>query len=179
MRKLKLYIAASIDGKIAGANDNLDWLPQPENEAEDFGYNAFYASIDTTIMGYKTYEISISFGDWPYKGKTSFVFSRNKERTVVSEAQLVSQNPVDFVKELKHQKGGDIWLIGGGEIIKLLHDEGLIDEYIITYVPVILGEGIELFPNIKQKQNLVLTQQQNFSKGVISLHYSKKENTAK
>lgn len=174
MRKLKLYVATSIDGKIAGPNEELDWLPEPEDKNEDFGYYAFYNTIDTTIMGYKTYKIGNSFGDWPYKDKTSFVFSRNADKPIISKATLITQNPVEFVSTLKQQKGGDIWLVGGGEIVKLLHNAGLIDEYIITLIPVILGEGIELFPSITQKQELVLTLQQTFSQGVISLHYSKK-----
>lgn len=179
MRKLKLYVATSVDGKIAGPNEELDWLPEPDDPKQDYGYYDFYASIDTTIMGYKTYKIGNSFGDWPYKDKTSFVFSRTADKQVVKEATLINQNPVEFVKELKQKDGGGIWLVGGGEIVKLLHNEGLIDEYIITLIPVILGEGIELFPNIKQKLELTLTQHKVYDGGIVSLHYSKKEGTAK
>lgn len=173
MRKLKLYVATSIDGKIAGPNEELDWLPQPTDEKEDYGYHAFYESIDTTIMGYKTYKIGNSFGDWPYKDKTSFIFSRTADKPVIDEVTLINQNPVEFVKELKQKEGGDIWLVGGGEIIKLLHDEGLIDEYLLAFIPVILGEGIELFPNIKHQQKLKLTSHKIYDDGVAMMYYER------
>jgi dihydrofolate reductase len=171
MRKLKLYIATSIDGKIAGPNHELDWLP--EDEGEDFGYYDFYATIDTTIMGYKTYDICVGFGDWPYKDKKNFILSRNPDRNIIKEAELVTQDPITFVKGLKEQQGKDIWLVGGGEIIKLLHDAQLIDEYLFTYIPVILGEGIEMFPNLQHKQKLNLAQHKVYENGVVSLHYTR------
>ncbi len=173
MRKLKLYVATSLDGKIAGPNEELDWLPEPDDPKQDYGYYAFYESIDTTIMGYKTYKIGNSLGDWPYKDKTSFVFSRDANKQVIKEVTLINQNPVEFVKELKQKGGGDIWLVGGGEITKLLHDEGLIDEYLLTLIPVILGEGIELFPNIKLKQKLKLTSHKVYDDGVANMYYER------
>lgn len=173
MRKLKLYIATSIDGKIAGPNHELDWLPEPEDKNEDFGYYDFYASIDTTIMGYKTYDICVGFGEWPYKDKTNFILSRNADRSIIKEAELITENPIEFVKELKQKEGKDIWLVGGGEIIKLFHNAGLIDEYIITHIPVILGKGIELFPNLELQQKLTLKESKAYSMGVVNLHYTK------
>jgi dihydrofolate reductase len=171
MRKVKLYIAASLDGKIARKNGAIDWLPDPT--AEDYGYQQFYDSIGIALMGYKTYEICLQFGEWPYKGNSTYVFSRDASKTVLPEANLITQNPIDFVKQLREQDGKDIWLVGGGEIIALLHDAGLIDEYILALIPVILGEGIELFPGVKQQQNLRLTQHKVFSSGAVMLYLEK------
>lgn len=168
MRKLKLYIAASLDGKIARKDDSIDWLPDPTTE--DYGYQEFYDSIDTTVMGYKTYEVCLGLGDWYYKDKVNYIFSRDSSRDLIPEATLVNQSPVDFVKELKQQEGKDIWLLGGGEIIKLMHDAGLIDEYIIAYIPIILGEGVLLFPEIQQQKNLTLTKHRVYSNGVVMLY---------
>ena len=173
MRNLKLYIATSMDGKIARKDGGLDWLPDPASE--DYGFDEFMSGIDAIIMGYKTYEISISFGDWPYKRKNTFVFSRNSSKAVIPEASLISQDPVTFVRDLKTKPGKDIWLIGGGEIIALLHDAGLIDEYIIAYIPVILGEGIELFPNIKNHVNLSLAKHKVYSNGSVLLFLETKK----
>jgi dihydrofolate reductase len=69
----------------------------------------------------------------------------------VPEAQLVAEDPVAFVRSLKEGPGKDIWLVGGGEIVTLLHDAGLIDAYILALIPVILGDGIELFPAVKAR----------------------------
>jgi dihydrofolate reductase len=171
MRKIKLYIAASLDGKIARKDGAIDWLPDPT--AEDYGYQPFYDSIDATLMGYKTYEFCLQFGEWPYTGKSTYVFSRNPAKAVLPEANLITQSPADFVRQLKQQKGKDIWLVGGGEIVTLLHDAGLIDEYILAFIPVILGEGIELFPGIKNQQNLRLTQHKVFSNGAVMLYLEK------
>ena len=167
MRQLKLFIANSMDGKIARKDGSLDWLPDPSSE--DYGFDEFMAGIDAILMGYNTYEVSISFGEWPYKNKDTFVFSRSPSKTCIPEATLVSQDPVQFVKDLKTRPGKDIWLIGGGEINTLLHDAGLIDEYIIAYIPVILGEGIELFPGIKKQVNLKLTKHKVYSNGSVLL----------
>lgn len=169
MRKLKLYIAASLDGKIATKDHSLDWLPDPT--AEDYGYRQFYDSLDTVIMGYKTYETSIGFGEWHYKDKKSYVFSRNGDKDIIAEASLVTDNPADFVKRLKAEQGKDIWIVGGGEIVRLLHDAGLIDEYIIAIVPILLGEGIELFPHISTRTALTLADQRVYKNGVILTYY--------
>jgi dihydrofolate reductase len=171
MRKLKLYIAASLDGKIARKNGEIDWLPPIEEN--DYGYAELMESTAAIVMGYKTYEVCIGFGEWAYKDKTSFVFSRNPERELIPEAQLITEDPIEFVKKLKQTEGKNIWLLGGGEIIALLHDAGLIDEYILAYIPVILGEGIELFPGIKKQENLKLTKHQIYSNGIVMLYFKK------
>ncbi|HEX8531958.1 MAG TPA: dihydrofolate reductase family protein [Cytophagales bacterium] len=168
MRNVKLYIAASLDGKIARRDGGLDWLPDPT--AEDYGYQAFYDAIDTTLMGYKTYEVCLGFGAWHYQGKTTYVFSRDASKSCVPEAQLVAEDPVAFVRRLKEGPGRDIWLVGGGQIVTLLHDAGLIDAYILAFIPVILGEGIELFPAVKAQANLRLTEHRVFSNGAVMLY---------
>lgn len=174
MRKVKLYIATSLDGKIASKNGSVDWLPD-DPAGEDYGYNVFYDSIDATLMGYKTYETALSLGEWHYKDKVSYIFSRDSHKSLIPEAQLVNENPVEFVKKLKQMQGKDIWLIGGGEIIALLHDAGLINEYILAIVPIVLGEGIELFPNIKSQQQLRFIKQQAYTNGIVMLYYEKEK----
>lgn len=171
MRKLVLYIACSLDNKIARADHSLDWLPEPEaGSEEDYGYYKFYDSVDTLLMGYKTYEVCIGFDDWPYKDKTTYIFSR-EDKPVIEGVTLVNEYPVAFSKALKDQKGKDIWLVGGGAINQLMHDAGLIDEYIITIIPVILGNGIELFPNITSEYKLSLKEQKAYPDGVVQMHY--------
>ena len=171
MRKLKLYIATSLDGKIARLNHEIDWLPPLEEY--DYGYAEFMESIDAIVMGYKTYEVCVGLGEWAYKDKTSYVFSRSSERQLIPEAALITEDPVKYVQDLKQTDGKAIWLLGGGKIIGLLHDAGLIDEYILAYIPVILGEGIELFPGIKKQENLKLQRHQVYENGVGLFYFGK------
>lgn len=172
MRKLKLYIACSIDGKIARSNGAIDWLPDPSEQ--DYGYKDFYESLDATLMGFKTYEVCRSFGDWMYPDKETFVLSRSKDKVVIPEATLVTEDPVSFVRNLKNRTGKDIWLVGGGEIISLMHNAKLIDEYIIAFIPVVLGEGLALFPEIKKQVDLVLRKHFIYPNGVALFYYEKK-----
>lgn len=169
MRKLKLYIACSIDGKIARADGSIDWLPDPAGD--DYGYDELYNSIDAIVMGYKTYEITEGFGEWHFKGKTSYVFSRNAEKKVNEHAQLINENPADFVSRLKQEEGKDIWLLGGGELVSVLYNAGLIDEMIIAFVPLVLGDGIPLFPCLKLQQNMRLVSHNTYENGLVMLNY--------
>ncbi len=172
MGQIKLYIACSIDGKIARKDGSVDWLPEPEN-GEDYGYGEFYSSIDSLIMGYGTYETCISLGDWPYKGKASFVYSRDGSKKVIDDAQLITHNPIAHAHQLKENTDGDIWLVGGGNLIQQFHDAGLIDEYIIAFIPVILGAGIELFPNLQKEEKLTLVRHRIYQDGLALMEYKK------
>ena len=101
------------------------------------------------------------------------MFSRDASKSCVPEAQLVAEDPVAFVRRLKEGPGKDLWLVGGGEIVTLLHDASLIDAYILAFIPVILGEGIELFPGVKAQVNLRLTEHRVFSNGAVMLYLEK------
>lgn len=173
MRKIILYIAASLDGKIARKDHSLDWLPAIEDSGEDYGYEELMASVDTVLMGYKTYEVCLGLGDWHYKGKTCYVFSRSATRHTIPDVELVNEDPVAFIRGLKETEGKDIWLIGGGELIRQLHDAGLIDEYIITTIPVILGEGVELFPGVTTEQKLKVDRSISYKSGLVMTYYAK------
>ena len=145
-RKLILYSALSRDGYIARENGAIDWLENPEwhLEGEDFGYQSFYESIGSTLMGAKTYEQVLGFDiPFPYAGKENFVFSRT-DREPDGQVIFISRPIGAFVGELKQKPGGPIWLVGGGQINTILYKCNLIDEMILTYIPVQLGKGIPL-----------------------------------
>lgn len=152
MKKVKLFIASSLDGYIATQDGKVDWLKDPAAAGENetgYGYDAFYASIDTTLMGYNTYREILGFGiPFPYPDKKNYVFSRIHEKKEDLPVEFVHSNIVDFVKNLKQEMGKDIWLIGGGQINGILLNEKLIDEIILSIVPAVLGQGIPLFSSI-------------------------------
>lgn len=114
MKKVILYIAMSLNGKIARKNGSVDWLESlPNPEKTDYGYNDFVKTIDTTIMGNSTYQQLMSWGiEFPYDGKKNYVFTKNTTLENTEYVDFVSENHIDFVCKLKQQEGNDIWLIG-------------------------------------------------------------------
>ena len=144
-RKLVLFIAASLDGYIAAKDDSLDWLYKVEGEGDN-GYSEFYETIDTVLMGRRTYDWILEnvTGDFPYKDKECYVFSRSVTEDNV-EVKFVKDNIVGFTNKLKQQQGKNIWIVGGGELLRSFLKEKLIDELILTVAPTLIGNGIPLF----------------------------------
>lgn len=143
-----LYVAASLDSYIARPDGNVDWLNDPELQlpGEDYGYQDFYGSIDTTLMGHRTYRAILGFDvPFPYPDKTNYVFSRSATKAKSGDVTFISGDVSAFVHTLKEMPGRDIWLIGGGQINTLLLERGLIDRMILTLIPLLLGQGIPLF----------------------------------
>ncbi len=143
MRKLKLYIASTLDSYVAGPNDEIDWLETGGDL--DYGYREFYASLDTTLMGNSTYGLALTADEFPYAEKTNYVFTRSALAPGTPYVKSVSGDIASFVRSLKGQTGEDIWLIGGGQVNTTMLNEGLINEIILTVFPLALGEGISLF----------------------------------
>ena len=143
VRKVRLYIAASLDGFIAGPGGEIDWLDAGGDA--DYGYAAFYASIDTTLMGNETYKQVLTFGAFPYPTKTNYVFTRGAPPPDTAHVRFVSGDIAGFVRDLKEAPGADIWLVGGGQLNTIMLEAGLIDEIILTSFPLVLGWGIPLF----------------------------------
>ena len=143
MRKLKLYIATTLDGYIAGPNGEIDWLKAGGDL--DYGYKKFYESIDTTLMGSSTYQVTLTVPEFPYPDKTNYVFTRGTPPPDTSHVRFISGDIAAFVRSLKQESGTDIWLVGGGQVNTVMLNEGLIDEMTLTIFPLALGEGIPLF----------------------------------
>lgn len=174
MRKIKLYIAISLDGKIAKMDGDVSWLDKiPNPDKTDYGYKDFYKNIDTLLMGNKTYEIVQKFDiDNPYQGADVYVFTRNTNLKS-DEVKYVSQNAVDFVSDLKKKEGKDIWLMGGGILNTAFFNLGLIDEFLIYIMPVVIGDGIPLFGEGLKQESLQLINSTAYKSGVVELIYKK------
>lgn len=164
MTKILLYIASSLDGYIARADGSVDWLP----ESSESSYDAFYKSIDTVIMGKTTFDQVLMFGEYPYKNKKSFVFTRTSKNNN-EDVQFVS-DVEKFVKDGFPGTGENIWLVGGSKIIASFLNLGVVDEIITTIIPVLLGKGIPLFENIKNKMELELIKTEKYGQ-LVDLHY--------
>lgn len=164
MTKVLVYIATSLDGYIARENGDIDWLP----ESSESSYDVFYKSIDTVMLGRTTYDQVLTFGEYPYKNKKSFVFSRTSKN---------SDNNVEFVSDIeKFVKDGfpgagkNIWLVGGAKIIASFLKIGIVDEIITTVIPTLLGKGIPLFQNIENETKLELVKTEKYGQ-LVDLHY--------
>ena len=176
MRKIKLYIASSIDGYIAYSDGGLDWLSEyPITPESNYGYDTFFDSIDSVIMGGRTFRDILNIdGVYPYKDKLSYIITRNKNsQTVTTNVQFLSDNIIEIIASLKEQQGKDIWLVGGGEISSMLLDSNLVDEMIITYIPKILGDGIPLLPKMKVEPKWKWLNSRSYDNGVLSISYTK------
>jgi len=173
LRKIRLYIATSLNGKIARPDGSVDWLESiPNPDKTDYGYEAFYGEIDTTLQGYKTYQQLLSWGiPFPYPDKKNYVVTRKKDVENNGDVMFIREEPVAFIRGLKQQAGKDIWLIGGGEINTLLLNAGLIDELELFIMPVILPEGIGLFGGIPEETGLRLLETQSFASGAVRMTY--------
>lgn len=172
MRKIVLYIAASLDGYIARPDGSIDWLEDKDYAiaGEDFGYSDFFQTIDTTLMGHSTYKVVLGFDmPFPYSDKSNYVFSRSTKHSDTAHVRFISTDAVGFVQELKQQPGKTIWLIGGGELNTLLLNHRLIDEIILTYIPILLGEGIPLFAAGAQERKMTLTGSRSYSNGFVQV----------
>lgn len=173
MRKVILYIAQSMDGKIAKADGDVAWLESiPPPEGEDFGYANFYNSIDTVLMGNNTFRQILNFDvEYPYADKQNVVFTSNPLLKETNEAKFVSGDIASFVRELKDQKGENIWLVGGAQINSMLLKEGLIDEIMLFTMPVVIGKGITLFADCDMEKQFNLADYKSYSNGTTMALY--------
>ena len=178
MKRIKLYIAVSLDGYIARTDGSLDWLielPYPTYQNHDF--NDLMNSIDTIIMGGKTYHEFMKFcAELPYKDKTTYVVARHN--TNLNEADnviFITENVIERISDLKKESGKDIWLVGGGKIITTLLNRSLIDEMQICYIPLILGKGIPLFPDNPKESKWKLTGKKVYESGILKVVYQREK----
>ena len=176
-RKVIVHIATSAVGYIARPDGDLEWLtsrPAPEGF---YGMNAFMQSVDTKFLGRKTYEASLRMGAKFDSENRTFVFSRRSSpANAPPGVEFVKDAIGPFVSRLREQPGKDIWLMGGGEIIAAFLDEKAIDEFVISVVPVFIGEGIPLIARRHRHAPLELRSIERFDDGLVQLHYAVQNN---
>ncbi len=144
MTKIILYIATSKDGYIADENGSVDWLPQTleETKGQDYGYHEFYNTVDALAIGRKTYDQILGFGDWPYPGKLSYIFTHKPMQSLNKDIEFVLDDIPTFIRELEDRNLKKLWMVGGADLIEAFYTKGRIDEFIITVFPCVLGKGI-------------------------------------
>ncbi|MEI6821896.1 MAG: dihydrofolate reductase family protein [Bacteroidota bacterium] len=173
MRKVILYIAMSLDGYIAKNNNDMSFLSIVQKDGEDYGYNDFIKEIDTVIMGRKTYDwVMTQVKEFPHVDIDSYIFTRTPAPSK-GKISFYTGNLKELILELKQNEGKNIFIDGGAEIVNLLMQDNLIDEYIISIIPILLGDGLRLFKGSIMEQNLELIRSKQYKTGLIQLHYKR------
>jgi dihydrofolate reductase len=170
-RKVVVYLAASVDGYIAAPDGDLSFLSKVEKEGEDYGYATFIATVDTVVLGKNTYDKVLSMGyPFPHADKEAYIITRT-ERATEGTTHFYTGDVVDLVASLKGQNGKTIFIDGGAFVVNRLLQHGLVDELYLSYIPVLLGDGIALFKQGNPLQNLQLQTVKTFDAGLVQLHY--------
>jgi dihydrofolate reductase len=177
MRKISLFIATSLDGYIAKPNNDLSFLKHVEKEGEDYGYSEFTDTIDTFIIGRKTYdyvlqEIGSAFYD---NGQRDVYVITRTHRPSIGRTTFFTGKIPDLIEQLKSKEGKNIYCDGGAEVINELLKYDLIDEFIISVIPVLLGDGTRLFNDGRPEQLLEFVKAKSFETGLVQLNYKRKK----
>ncbi|KAJ3038724.1 Dihydrofolate reductase 2 [Rhizophlyctis rosea] len=171
MRKLTCFIAASLDGYIARKDDTFDWL----YTNGDYGYKAYISNIDTIITGRKTWDaVTKSMPGPHYPDHQIYIITHNTSPSPAhtpSNAQYTSEAFPPFIRSLLAKPGKDIWLLGGGELVKTCLEEDLLDELIISIHPITLGEGIPLFRECNKQVKWKVVETHAYNSGLVQIRY--------
>lgn len=173
--KCSVFIATSLDGFIAKTDGDIQWLvtiPAPEAD-EDYGFQAFFNSVDVLVMGRKTYEAALTFAEWPYDGKRVIVLSHGEPLVpehLIGQVEFMAGTPLEVAQNLEGE-GIKHAYIDGGKTIQGFLEAGLINEMTITTIPILLGEGIPLFGHLTREIKLELLDSKWYANGFVKNHY--------
>jgi dihydrofolate reductase len=178
MRKVVLGLGISLDGCIARLDGSVDFLFMPK----DYSMGPFFKTIDTAIMGRKTYEVGLKMGGagaFVGSSMTYYVMSRSQAPGERGGVIFTKQTPDELIAQIRKNRGKNIWHMGGGELAREFLKADLVDEIHLGVVPVLLGEGLPIFPSGFPQRNFALLENKTFSKGLIALKYKRLRTKAK
>ena len=169
MRKVTYGGASSLDALIAGPDEAIDWIRQSDESRRLMTES--WKGVDTMLMGRRTYEFALRMGGPIRWGNIhTYVFSRTLE-SVAEGAELVAGDAVEFVRELKGREGGDIIVMGGGELGTSLIEGGVVDEIAFNIQPVLLGQGTPAFQRMTRRIELELIEARAIGEGCVLVRY--------
>lgn len=169
-----VYIATSVDGFVARSDHQLDWLMKQDTADEDHGYEEFVARMDGIVMGRGSYETVLSFGDWPYS-KPVVVASRSLKEADVPPAlrgkvRVSPLEPKELMASLEREGWKHVY-VDGGKLVQSFIKEGLVEDMVLTAIPILIGSGIRLFGELDRDIDLALEDVRSFSSGLVQVHY--------
>jgi dihydrofolate reductase len=170
MRRVVLGLGISLDGYIARPDGAVDFLSMPK----DYSMGPFFATIDTAILGRKTYDDALKMGgEFGGAKMKSYVFSHSQPPGERDGVTFVNESPKSFVEHLRKRPGKNIWLMGGGELARDFLKDDVVDELYIGIVPVLIGHGRPLFPSGFPQREFTLVENKTYAKGLIALKYAR------
>ena len=176
MRKVIYSAAASLDGYIAGPDEAIDWIRSSDEGAEIM--KRLWKGVDTILMGRRTWDFAQRRGGGPRSaGLRTWVFSRTMTESP-DGAELVRGDAVGFVRALKQEEGGAIFLMGGGELASALIEGGVVDEIGVSVHPLLLGDGVPLFRSMQRRVDLAPLEQRPIANGCVYVRYEVKAGQA-
>ncbi len=174
--KATVYIATSIDGYIARKDGRIDWLDaqdEKDHGEEDYGFYSFMEKVDCLVMGRNTFDFVKSVEPWPYEGKRLVVISKTLKEVpekLKGKVELSSLEPLELYQKLETEGCKQLY-IDGGKTVQSFIRANLIDDVIITRIPVLIGEGLPLFGAVSKDLDLELLGCQAFATGFVQVHY--------
>ena len=174
--KASVYIATSVDGFIARPNGDIDWLAVADEggETEDYGYQEFIETVDHLVMGRNSFEKVLSFGTWPYNGTQVVVLSSRPlpiPEDLAGAVEWMSGAPAEVHRRLA-ERGAKHLYIDGGKTIQGFLAAGLIDELVITKIPVLIGDGLPLFGSLPHDVHLRHLGTKTYANGLVQSRYA-------
>src|SRR6185312_16895616 len=169
MRTVTYFVANSLDGFIARQDGSVDWLFMDQ----DYGMAEFFGTVDVAVMGRKTYDkaLELSPADVLFPNMERYVFSRTKSKSESGAARFVSEDVETWTNRLREKPGKNIWLVGGGDLVRKFLQKHLVDEIVLTIHPRLLGSGISLFPQPYPETELELAHCHQYSMGLVQVFY--------
>jgi dihydrofolate reductase len=167
--KVRAFVACSLDGFLAGPDDDLSWLPDPDPD-EDYGYAAFIAETDAILMGRGTYDVAAGFPEWPYGTTPVFVATSRPLEPAAGTVKAIGGTPAKLLTAVRKKAKGAIY-VDGGTLIRGFLDAGALDELVVTIVPIVLGSGAPLLAGTAERHRLVPRETRTYASGLVQLRY--------
>ena len=175
--KVIVYLALSLDGYIAGPDHDLNWLSDDYSTGGltqlgegVLGFEELLDSVGCIVMGRNTYDVIASFKQWPYGNVPVLVATRTPFQTQIESIRAVAGTIEDIIRTAKRRANGKRIYIDGANVVQQAADAGLIDEWVLSMVPIMLGSGTRLFENIHERQKLAFTSHETMANGIVQLH---------
>lgn len=170
MAEIRGFIAATLDGYIASPDGSIDWLE--EFGKLDYGYDAFIAQIETVVIGRRTYDQVQQLLGWPYEGKRAIIVSHRSVDDLPEGAEVWSGDIAELVKRLRETASGDVWVIGGSSVQQQFLEAGGLDRIEVHVIPLLLGDGVPLWPRTNGRRRLTLRAATPLAGGMVRLEYA-------
>src|ERR1035438_2175720 len=169
MRLVKYFVASSLDSYISRKDGTMDWLFMDQ----DYGMRGFFASVDVAVMGRKTYAkaLELSPQGVHFPGMKTYVFSHLLPKGKQEKIEVISEEPAAWVETMRAADGKDIWLVGGGEMVREFQQKRLVNEIGISIHPRLLGDGIPLYAQPYPETELELIQSKQYASGLVQVFY--------